>query len=48
MYCYVLKLLFLITQQYFSNQAAMSIYQEVLGLTDNLCTEQGNSTIFGS
>ena len=26
MYCYVLKLLILITQSYFSNQAATSIY----------------------
>ena len=29
MYCYVLKLLFLITQSYFLKQAAMSIYSEV-------------------
>ena len=29
MYCYVLKLLFLITQSYFPKQAATSIYSEV-------------------
>ena len=31
MYCYVLKLLFLIPQSYFPHQAATSIYSEVLG-----------------
>ena len=31
MYCYVLKLLFLITQSYTPNQAATSIYSVVLG-----------------
>ena len=32
MYCYVLKLLFLITQSYFLKQAATSIYSEVRAL----------------
>ena len=32
MYCYVLKLLFLITQSYFLKQAATYIYSEVRGL----------------
>ena len=40
-YCYVLKLLFLIPQLYFPNQAATSIYSEVLALlrsTTRPCT----------
>ena len=36
MYCYVLKLLFLITQLYFLKQAATFIYSEVHGWTNNL------------
>ena len=40
MYCYGLKLLFLITQSYFPNQAETFIYSEVLGLHRAKNTQQ--------
>ena len=47
MYCYVLKLLFLITQLYFLKQAATSIYSEVHDLHHILATVSLSITLSG-
>ena len=48
MYCYVLKLLFLIHQSYFPIQGVMSIYSEVRRWTQKVINTESNNNNLGS